>query len=44
LAEVLGGDAGSVINNENDTGFGRNGFGLKVRVSSTIGIIEVCPI
>jgi hypothetical protein len=44
LAEVLGGDAGSVRNNENDTGFGRHGFGLKVRVSTTIGIIEVCPI
>jgi hypothetical protein len=44
LAEVLGGDAGSVRNNKNYAGFGRHGFGLKVRVSTTIGIIEVCPI
>jgi hypothetical protein len=36
LAEVLGGNAGSIRNNENNTGFVRHGFGLKVRVSTTI--------
>jgi hypothetical protein len=36
LTEVLGGDAGSIRNNKNDTGFARHGFGLKVRVSTTI--------
>jgi len=44
LAEVLGGNAGSIRNNKNYTGFGRHGFGLKDRVSTTIGTIEVCPI